>query len=149
VAVVGIRSSVVSRYRSGLHTVLDRAGIPYGYTVTLWTSGQVLIGLRGMPRGALLPAFAGGAALGYVALALAFGAGPEVATDIESPGPAWRCAALLAQVAAIAVAVGAVALVGEAPAAIAWPGGGFVATTLYLGGSASALAIRRTGTHRR
>jgi hypothetical protein len=125
-----------------LHTVLDRAGIPYGYTVTLWTSGQVLIGLRGTPRGALLPAFAGGAALGYVALAVAFGTGRQMPTDGDSVAAGRRLAVLLAQVVAIAVAVGAVALVGEAPPAIAWPGGGFVATTLYLGGSATVVALR-------
>jgi hypothetical protein len=136
---------VRSSYLGGLHTVLDRAGIPYGYTVTLWTSGQVLIGLRGTPRGTFLPAFAGGAALGYVALALMFGARQETATNIESLGTGRRLAILLAQVGAIAAAVGAVALVGEAPAAIAWPAGGFVATTLYLGGSAGALAIRTAG----
>jgi hypothetical protein len=139
---------VRGRYLSGLHTVLDRAGIPYGYTVTLWTSGQVLIGLRGMPRGSFLPAFAGGAALGYVALALAFGADQETSTDSDSLATRWRLATLLAQVAAIAVAVGAVALVGEAPAAVAWPAGGFVATTLYLGGSASAVAIRSAAQRR-
>ncbi len=138
-----------SRYLSGLHTVLDRAGIPFGYTVTLWTSGQVLISLRGTPRGSLLPAFAGGAALGYVVLAFAFGARQETPTDIESLGAGRRLGMLLVQVAAIAVAVGVVALVGEAPAAIAWPAGGFAATTLYLGGSASAVAIRRAAPHRR
>lgn len=136
-------------YTSGLHTVLERAGIPYGYTVTLWTSGQVLITLRGVPRGVLLPAFAAGAAFGYVALALVFGARQAAPLNVESLANGRRPATLLAQVAAIAVAVGAVALVGETPPGIAWPGGGFVATTLYLGGSASAVALRTAGSARR
>ena len=129
------------RYLAGLHSAVDRAGVPYGYTVTIWTSGQVLIIARGTPPAVLLPAFAGGAALGYLALAALIGRsgdGREPVTRLS-----LRVAsAIAAQVATIMVAIGSVALVSEAPAGVAWPAGGFLATTVYLCGTAAAFAIR-------
>jgi len=130
------------RYLSGLHSAVDRAGVPYGYTVTIWTSGQVLIISRGTPPTLLLPAFAGGAALGYLSLATLIGRSGDGREPVARGG--LRVASDVAmQLAAIMVAIGAVALVGEAPDGVAWPAGGFVATIVYLCGTAAAFAIRR------
>src|SRR5438045_1100713 len=38
-----------NRYASALATVLRASALPYGYTVTVWTSGVVLIRHRGLP----------------------------------------------------------------------------------------------------
>lgn len=128
------------RYLAGLHSAVDRAGVPYGYTVTIWTSGQVLIISRGTPPALLLPAFAGGAAVGYLLLSALVGRSGDGREPVARGG--LRVArAITAQVAAIMAAIGAVALVGQAPAGLAWPAGGFAATIVYLCGTAAAFAI--------
>jgi hypothetical protein len=132
------------RYLAALHSAVDRAGVPYGYTVTVWTSGQVLIISRGTPPALLLPAFAGGATLGYLLLAGLIGRSSDGRQPVTRGG--LRAASAVAtQLAAIMVAVGAVALVSEAPEDVAWPAGGFVATIVYLCGTATAIAIRGNG----
>lgn len=138
---VNVRSD---RYLAGLHSAVDRAGVPYGYTVTIWTSGQVLIVSRGTPPALLLPAFAGGAALAYLSLAAVIGRSGDGREPVARAGlrAVW---AVGIQLAAIMAAIGAVALVGEAPEGVAWPAGGFVATTVYLCGTATAFAIRQGG----
>jgi hypothetical protein len=118
--------------------------VPYGYTVSIWTSGQVLIISRGTPPVLLLPTFAGGAALGYLLLAALIGRSSDGRQPVTRGG--LRAASAVAtQLAAIMVAIAAVALVAEAPEGVAWPVGGFVATTVYLGGTATAFAIRQGG----
>jgi hypothetical protein len=132
-------TGVRARYLAALQSALDRAGVPYGYTITIWTSGQVLADERGTPPAWLLPAFAAGAvaAYGLIALLLA-----NHSRDAPPEGaPARLARATVIQVLAIALAIGAVALVGEAPDPVAWPAAGFAATTVYLTGIALALAI--------
>ena len=38
-----------NRYLSALATVLRGSALPYGYTITVWTSGMMLTHERGLP----------------------------------------------------------------------------------------------------
>jgi hypothetical protein len=132
-------ADVGTPYVAALQAALDRAGVPYGYTITIWTSGQVLADERGSPPIWLLPAFAAGAVVAYGLLAVLAGGGSN--RDAPEGAPTRLAHATLIQIAAIALAIGAVALVGEAPELVAWPAAGFSATTVYLVGIAAALAV--------
>lgn len=121
-------------YLAGLRATLERAGVPYGYTITVWTSGQLLIGRRGTPHGWLLLAFAGGAVLAFAALSLLAPRGDGAPRSAPALG-----AVVAAQLCGIALALGVVALIAHAPSGVAWPAGGFAATAAYLAGMAIAL----------
>ncbi|HET8756021.1 MAG TPA: hypothetical protein VFM58_08430 [Solirubrobacteraceae bacterium] len=127
------------RYLAALQSALDRAGVPYGYTITIWTSGQLLADERGTPPVWLLPAFAAGAVVAYGLLAVLVGRWSGEPPPEGAPERLAR--ATVIQIVAIALAIGAVALVGETPDAVAWPAAGFAATAVYLTGIALALAI--------
>jgi hypothetical protein len=122
----------VSRhYVHGLRSVLQGVALPYGYTVTVWSSGQEVIHLRGMPLVWEVFLFAAGAVCGYGALrALAPDPADEAAPPIGA-APRGRLAVLI-QIAAIGAAVGAATLIGRIDSSVAWPLVGFSATTLYL-----------------
>jgi hypothetical protein len=124
------------RYRAGLGSTLQGAVVPYGYTLTVWCSGQFLSDLRGQPRLPLV--------LGFVAGAVtAFGLLRWVAREpMPLPGRPHVLAAAFVQVAAIGAAVGAVAALGHIPSGIDWPLAGFAATGIYLTGTAASMALR-------
>ena len=118
-------------YVHGLRSVLQTVALPYGYTVTVWSTGQELIHLRGMPPVWEVFLFAAGAVAAFAALR---GLTPEPAGNAAPAlGSTPRgVRALTIQVAAIGSAVGVATLVGLLDSWIAWPLGGFTATTLYL-----------------
>src|SRR4051794_28688171 len=60
--------SAVHHYRAGLRSAARGASLPYGYTVTMWCSGQVLIHFHGTPGLGLVALFAGGALTGFGAV---------------------------------------------------------------------------------
>jgi hypothetical protein len=106
---------VLARYRSALRATVAASAAPYGYTLTIWTSGAVLSHAGGIPSTAEALLFLVGAVAAYALVGgLAFG------------GLAIVAASLVAE------------LVSGVPA---WPLGAFLATTLYLFGSASQLAV--------
>jgi hypothetical protein len=123
---------------AGLNAALDRASLPYGYTVTIWSSGQVLIDLRGTPSAWLAPSYALGALCGFGLLKLvAWRARPRGAVRVaRSGGLAW-----VVQFVTIAASVGVVALVGRIHAGLVWAVGGFLATTVYLAGMAAMTVL--------
>lgn len=52
-------------YLRALETALHGAGLPYGYAVTVWSTGAALISARGPPSVGHLFLFAAGAAGAY------------------------------------------------------------------------------------
>jgi hypothetical protein len=58
------------RYVSALSTVVERAGVAYGYTLTIWSAGALCIRRFGLPDTPRVVLFAAGGTLGYVPLAL-------------------------------------------------------------------------------
>jgi len=116
--------------RSALGTMVAGSAAPYGYTVTTWSSGAVLMRSHGTPSVAEVFAFIGGAILGFtVVAALARGA---LKRHGMLDDPAARVAAGALHWLAVAGAVGAVALLAEIDGWEAWPLGSFAATTLYI-----------------
>jgi hypothetical protein len=132
----------MSRYADQLDSTLQGASVPYGYTLTVWCSGQFLSDLRGQPKLVLVPLFAAGAALAYGLLRWLAGRAGPTQGDGGSPHP---LRALLAQVASMGAAIGAVAAVGQIPSGLDWALGGFVATAVYLSGTALGGRPRRGG----
>jgi hypothetical protein len=116
---------------------------PYGYTLTVWTSGAVLTHARGVPDTADAFLFMVGAVAGFALVGLSsFGSlTATVQVDLRQPA-LWAGLHVLSTGAAI----GGAALVAhllEDPGA--WPLGGFTATTVYLVVLAVQLAHASTG----
>jgi hypothetical protein len=116
--------------RRAFKTLLVSSGTPYGYTLTIWSSGAVLRHFRGLPSLREIFLFLAGAlfaftALSLVGFAVARRAKPfEVSSALDWTGVLhWFAAGL---------AVGAVALLAQIPSWVAWPLGAFVATAVFL-----------------
>jgi divalent metal cation (Fe/Co/Zn/Cd) transporter len=131
-----------SLWASGLDAALHGAGLPYGYTLTIWASGQVMIDSHGKPGvvsalGVVLGAAAAFGALKFSARAVA----PETsASQLAADSHLVRTGAI--HVTTIAAAVGAVALIALIPTAIVWALGAATATGVYLLGTGFALGLR-------
>lgn len=117
-------------FRRALSSSLRGVALPYGYTLTVWGSGQVMIELHGAPSIGQVFLFLAGAGVGYGALKWIAGERPsEVEPTIGSPH-LLRAGAL--HVLAIGCAVGSAALVGNLASGAAWPLAAFLASVLYI-----------------
>jgi hypothetical protein len=103
---------------------------PYGYTVTLWSSGAVLLRSHGTPHVAEVFAFLAGALAGFELMAL-LARGSLGRADLLGD-PADRVRAGMLHVLAVGGSVGAVALLAEIDSWPAWPLSAFAATACYL-----------------
>jgi hypothetical protein len=145
-----MRDRAPPRCARGLGTIVAASAAPYGYTISIWSSGAVLLRSRGVPTVAEVFAFLAGALAGFGVMALA---AQGAVTRMESLDhtPDRVLAGALHWLAA-GSAVGAAALLAEIPGWEAWPLASFAATTIYiLGASAqlAAISVRRTGGDRR
>lgn len=117
-------------YGRSLRGAVAASGAPYGYTVTIWTSGALLIGARGLPD--LLDAlmFMAGAVAGYALVGgIAFG-GLGMRSEGPPPRLAWWGNL---HFLSIGFAITASYLASHGIHNLfAWPATGFVATTVYL-----------------
>ena len=114
---------------SDLATVLRGAAVPYGYTVTVWTSGMMLTRERGLPSVGEVFLFMCGAVAGFALLGLVVrltGGMP-----FEPPDGALRRTGAT-QFVAVGAALGGATLAALIHSGIAWPLGSFVATSTYL-----------------
>src|SRR3954447_8536844 len=103
--------SVTGTLRAALGTIVAASAAPYGYTVTLWCSGAVLMRSHGTPHVAEVFAFLAGALAGFGLMAfVAHGAlgRAELLDDADD-----RVRAGTLHVLAVGGAVGAVALLAE------------------------------------
>lgn len=77
--------------RSGraLGEVLGKAGIPYGYTLAIWSTGALCIGRFGLPRSTEVFLFLAGGTLGYAGLALLVTRG-SVLRATRPPAALWE-----------------------------------------------------------
>ena len=126
----------MERYTAGLGSTLQGATVPYGYTLTVWCSGQFLTDLRGQPRLLLVLGFVIGASGAFALLRW------MAHEPMHLAGRPHVLLGALVQVAAIGAAVGAVAALAQIPSGIDWPLGGFAATAVYLTGTAASVALR-------
>ena len=104
---------------------------PYGYTLTVWTSGAITTHSQDIPTALEALLFMGGAVIGFAAVgAAAHGSATKV---LRAPEQAtvqlWGGLHLPAVGFAIA---GCAAIVGLAHGVLVWPLVGFSATAIYL-----------------
>jgi hypothetical protein len=128
-----------SRYRAALRATVAASAAPYGYTLTIWTSGAVLSHARGIPSSADALLFLVGAVSAYAIVGgLAFGGFSEQLAPEPGRSVVWGGTHLFS----VGLAIGAATLVAHLLTSIAaWPVGAFFVTALYLLGSASQLAV--------
>jgi hypothetical protein len=123
-------ASAASTLRAALATIVAASAAPYGYTVTLWSSGAVLMRSHGTPHVAEVFAFVAGALAGFGLMAVV------AEGSLGRPEPlgdaADRVRAGTLHVLAVGGAVGAVALLAEIHTWAAWPLSAFAATAFYL-----------------
>ncbi len=119
------------RYRRNLRAAVGASGAPYGYTLTVWTSGALLIHVHGLPDIVQVLLFMAGAVAGY-ALAgfVAFGGLGEPGGDPEPPPKAlWGNL----HFASIGLAICGSYLASHGINNVAaWPATGLAATAIYL-----------------
>jgi hypothetical protein len=131
--------ALATRYRSALKATAAASAAPYGYTLTIWTSGAVLSHARGTPGTVDALLFLLGAVSAFALVAgLAFGSLSEVMSPEPPPPVVFGGLHLFS----VGLAIGAASLFAHAiEDAAAWPLAGFLATALYLLGSGVQLAL--------
>lgn len=129
-----------STYLRALETALHGAGLPYGYAITVWSTGAVLTGAQGKPSVGDVFLFAAGAATAYGGMRfLTQATEGEAGTQLTRSPHLIRAGAI--HVTAIALALGAAALIARIGSVVAWPLATFAATLLYLGVSSVEKAL--------
>lgn len=131
--------------RRAFATMVSASAAPYGYTVTVWSSGALLIHYHHAPAVWEIFLLAAGAVSAFASLWL-LGRGAIERAEPFSQGAARALAGAL-DVFAAGLAIGAAALIAMIPGWIAWPLASYAATTLYLVVASVQLAVaeRREG----
>jgi hypothetical protein len=125
--------------RPAFATIVAASAAPYGYTVSVWSTGGLLMDHHGTPHVYEVLAFAAGALGGFALLGLL---ARDVSRDHEQLGDAPdRVLAGVLNWFAVGVAIGVAALLAEIHGWAAWPLAAFAATVLYLLGASLQLAL--------
>jgi len=111
--------------------------MPYGYTVTVWATGALLIHLHGTPNVAEAFAFVGGALTAFALLSWL--ASRRRGRPRADPPRSPLAAGL--HLAAAGLALGAAALLDLLPDGLAWPLSSFAATLVYMAVAGAELAL--------
>ena len=127
-------------YLRALDTALHGAGLPYGYAITVWSTGTTMTGAQGKPSVASILLFAAGAAAAYGALRLLTKHAEGDAQKLLTRSPHLVRAGLL-HVAAIGLAIASAALIAQIPSGLTWPLASFAATLVYFGVSSVEMAL--------
>jgi hypothetical protein len=117
-------------YRSAVHLVLERSAVPYGYTLTVWSSGAMLMHRHGAPPPLDVFLFLGGGALAFAVLVLA--AGRLVPAEPLAAGATRIKATGALQLVSVAAAVAVADLAAQISGQLAWLVGSFAATATFL-----------------
>jgi hypothetical protein len=140
------------RYRQHLQAAVANSAAPYGYTLTIWTSGAVTTNARGIPSTWEALLFLAGAVAGFALIgAIAYGSLARiVATEDGRAVRLWGSFHLPSVGLAIALAT----LVAHfVKSSLAWPIVGFLATIAYLALIAAQFTVAEAResewTHRR
>lgn len=125
-------------YRWATRQAVSMSLGPYGYTVTIWTSGGVLIHTRGAPSSIDALLFMVGAVAGYASVGIASFGTPRARALTVQPPAIWAGFHWVG----IGMAIGASTLVAHfVHSTAAWPLGGFAVTAIYLCALAAQLAL--------
>ena len=136
--------------RAALGTMVAASAAPYGYTVTIWSSGAVLMHAHGVPSIADVFLFLAGALTGFGLLGLLAHGAVARMESLDHAGD--RVIAGTLHWLAVGSAVGCVTLIALVHDWEAWPLGSFAATTIYIAGASLQLALvtaRHTRTRRK
>jgi hypothetical protein len=135
---------------AALGTLASASAAPYGFTLSVWSSGAVLTHFRGAPNVGDVFLFISGALAGFAVVGL-LAHRPLRASQYAVHGERERVLAGLLHWFSVGIAVGAVVLIAQIQGWVAWPLSMFAATSLYLLGAALQLAVvssRRGGPQR-
>ncbi len=124
------RPPLRDRYRHGLRKAVGTSAGPYGYTLTVWTTGAVLIHARGIPTTLEAMLFMIGAVAGFAIVgALAFRSHVVIRARAVSHPVLWGSFHFIP----VGASIGAASLVAHfAQGSAAWPLAGLTATSIYL-----------------
>jgi hypothetical protein len=126
-----ILRQVSRRYQAHLQAAVATSAAPYGYTLTIWTSGAVTTHSRGIPTALEALLFLAGAVAGFALVgAAAHGSALRVLRTPEEPTVRlWGGFHL----PSVGLAIGGSSLVvALVDGVLAWPLVGFSATSIYL-----------------
>ena len=126
------------RYLQALVTIVRGSAVPYGYTLTIWTSGAALEHWHGTPGIGDIFMFLGGAIAGFVLVAAGV---RRLAYPPLRKSPDELTWTGMMQLVAVALALGAGTLVAQISDPVAWPLAAFAATTAFLLPAAMELAL--------
>lgn len=125
--------------RAALGATISASAAPYGYTLTIWGSGAIVIHSHGSPSAGDVFLFIAGALAGFDVLgALARGA---LARKESLQSRQDRVLAAALDWVAVGAAAGAVALLAEIPGWVPWLIAPLVATIVYVLAAALQLAL--------
>lgn len=129
-----------SNYLQAIQTALHGAGLPYGYAITVWSTGAALAAEHGTPSLVEIYLFASGAMAAYGGLTFL-----TWATEGEAHHPLTRSPrrvrAGLLHVGSIVLAITSAALIAKLSSSITWLIAPLVATLLYLAVSSVEVAL--------
>jgi len=140
------RRGSIGRLRSlpaALSETVTASAAPYGYTLTIWGSGAVLIRSHGTPSVGEVFVFITGALIGFDFLGLVSSGALERRESLGRRRDRVLAAAL--DWSAVGAAVGAVALLAEVRGWVPWLVGPLVATLAYILTAALQLALVTAG----
>ena len=126
-------------YRHAARQAVGLSVAPYGYTLTIWTSGAVLTHARGVPTTVDALLFMAGAVVGFALVGVATLGSLRARVGVEAQHRALWAGFHLPSIAA---AIGTTSLIAHLlEDRGAWPLGGFAVTTIYLVMLAAQLAF--------
>jgi hypothetical protein len=131
-----------------LEAVVAASAAPYGYTISIWSSGAIVMHAHGAPDALCVVLFALGAIVGFAALGLASTAIAACNAAVLDGG-SERVAAGMLNLLAVGAALGSAVVLARTPGRLAWLLTSLAATALYLLGASAQLALvdRRARRH--
>lgn len=122
--------SPVEDQRRAFGTTISASAAPYGYTVSIWSTGALLIHFRGNPNVWEIFLFALGAVAGYALLG-------RLGTIIMRRSPPLRSQSLKVEAGmfdwlAVGLSAGAAALLDQIPTWTVWPLSSALVTIIYI-----------------
>ena len=132
---------------AALGSTVAASAAPYGYTISIWSAGALLMGRHGIPQTIDVFGFLAGALIGYGLLVLL---ARRALADVELiDHPPDRVIAGAMNWFAVGAAVGAAALIASFDASVAWMLAAFATTTVYMLSASAQLVIVSVVTRRR
>lgn len=124
---------------AALGTIVVASAAPYGYTISIWSTGAVVSRSHGAPRVAEVFAFLVGAVAGFGVMGMLARGALTGSQSLENAPDRVLAGAL--HWLAVGTAVGASALIAQIHGWEVWALGSFAATSIYILGSSAELAL--------